>query len=938
MQTAKFQQSAGELIAQSRGGDREAFGRIVRHYQAIVSGVTFGILGDFHKSEDIAQETFLVAWRKLDELREIEKLPGWLCGIARNLSKQYLIRQPNVRVVPVSQSGDIAEHGTGYNNDPAELLAKQEQNRLIWAALEKIPEKYRVPLVLFYRSGQSVSEIATALELSENALNVRLTRARRFLRKELEKQVEGTIATSGPGEMFSLAVIAALPTLAAMTPTGKAIAATVIGTGTLGTSTLGTGVLGTGVLGTGALGTESTLAVGMATAPKSGGSGATLFGSTSSTLWWYTVQPFVLAVGFMLSCFFWIIGATPGIWFSIRNAPTLRARRYLVLASLRVHLILAIWLFGLAFGAIFVDTLFDSSRASFYRDTSYFCGLIGGWVLGIITVGFLIATQLRYYRIMREEAGLIRPKTTLPLEESPLSFQRLSRSHRRILRVLLVMLFVMSVLICSIAVFVVYKEMLYAPKSVFVVRMDMLDAPKPYVINPWTIFFSYYGWRYVILGILFLLVFRKVHRYFLAIIKDEEAFASAPPLVTRETPYWERAWIEWNVTFGLFLTAILIYVFAPRWLSVFTTEPVSLFFTMILLFAGSFLVAMTSARFPLFRWIINIAGGLLICVGVMVMFSLILPTPERWKYLNALEHWPIVFSFMILDYLLCWTAFMLLLYGGLSLKRKWSGGISRFTTKMHEGFLKMNSSWSFVNFVVNLFASLRETKLGHKVTGIYCIGVVLILIGAFFQHNTTKVKYCYFCGMFTRAITENLNDDDVRRSADFFCEALRLAPELSKGRADTMGLLSATLSRCYKNNPEVVLTGYDRAIAVLTKYDKIKFPHNDDMRKLIGERGAVQFLNGEYRAAVEDFSRVADAAPFPEFLYYRGFAYEKLGETELALADYSAAINHMEEHELQHIMTILDHKIPESDIQQTQWFGVTLDELKAIREKLESQK
>ena len=64
------------LIEKSRLGDRNSFGQIVRQYQGIVSGIVYGILGDFHKSEDIAQETFLVAWRKLEELRDVEKLPG----------------------------------------------------------------------------------------------------------------------------------------------------------------------------------------------------------------------------------------------------------------------------------------------------------------------------------------------------------------------------------------------------------------------------------------------------------------------------------------------------------------------------------------------------------------------------------------------------------------------------------------------------------------------------------------------------------------------------------------------------------------------------------------------------------------------------------------------------------------------------------------------
>jgi tetratricopeptide (TPR) repeat protein len=104
---------------------------------------------------------------------------------------------------------------------------------------------------------------------------------------------------------------------------------------------------------------------------------------------------------------------------------------------------------------------------------------------------------------------------------------------------------------------------------------------------------------------------------------------------------------------------------------------------------------------------------------------------------------------------------------------------------------------------------------------------------------------------------------------------------------------------------------------------------------LIGERGIVQLLNGEYRAAVEDFSRVADVVPLPEFLYYRACAYEKLGETELALADYSAAIDFMEKIKSQKTVAYFTHRIPETDIQPQQWYDVTLDELKTLRDELQ---
>src|SRR5947199_2660110 len=76
--------SDAELVAASRQGNRDAFGQIVRRYQGLISGLIYSACGDLSASEDIAQETFLAAWKSLSGLREPEKLPVWLCQIARH--------------------------------------------------------------------------------------------------------------------------------------------------------------------------------------------------------------------------------------------------------------------------------------------------------------------------------------------------------------------------------------------------------------------------------------------------------------------------------------------------------------------------------------------------------------------------------------------------------------------------------------------------------------------------------------------------------------------------------------------------------------------------------------------------------------------------------------------------------------------------------------
>ena len=82
-----------ELVGASLSGNRDAFGQIVTRYQSLVCSLAFSATGSLSQSEDLAQETFVTAWKQLAGLREPEKLRAWLCGIARNLINNFLRRQ-----------------------------------------------------------------------------------------------------------------------------------------------------------------------------------------------------------------------------------------------------------------------------------------------------------------------------------------------------------------------------------------------------------------------------------------------------------------------------------------------------------------------------------------------------------------------------------------------------------------------------------------------------------------------------------------------------------------------------------------------------------------------------------------------------------------------------------------------------------------------------
>src|SRR5688572_555825 len=211
-----------ELVAATLAGDRRAFGVIVERYQRLLCSLAFSATGTVAQSEDLAQETFIDAWRQLADLREPDKLRPWLCGILR--FKVSRLRRADGRE-PVRQADplDEAESIPSADEPVAEQAIHKEEQALMWSALERVPEIYREPLVLYYREYRSVEHVAVALDLTEDAVKQRLARGRKILQEQVLAFVEGALARSTPGKLFTIATLAALPTLVVPTPVQAAV-------------------------------------------------------------------------------------------------------------------------------------------------------------------------------------------------------------------------------------------------------------------------------------------------------------------------------------------------------------------------------------------------------------------------------------------------------------------------------------------------------------------------------------------------------------------------------------------------------------------------------------------------------------------------------------------------------------------------------------------
>ena len=207
-----------DIVISAQQGNRSAFGELVQRYQNLVTSIAFSSTGDLQRSEDIAQQAFLVAWEKRTELRDPRRFGGWLRAFASNVTLNS--NRKSKRLDRSATSLETQNEPISIDL-PEDRLATKEQETLLWASLKNIPEDYREPLVLFYRENQSAQEVAQQMGLSVDAVKQRLARGRAMLKSEVEQFVEDLLGFTKPSASFSSAIVAMLP--AASAATSKAI-------------------------------------------------------------------------------------------------------------------------------------------------------------------------------------------------------------------------------------------------------------------------------------------------------------------------------------------------------------------------------------------------------------------------------------------------------------------------------------------------------------------------------------------------------------------------------------------------------------------------------------------------------------------------------------------------------------------------------------------
>jgi phenylalanyl-tRNA synthetase alpha chain len=195
------------LVKSALLGDKDAFGKLVEKYSSAVYGMAYHIVGNFADAQDLAQEAFITAYLKLHQLEDHAKFAGWLRAITVNICKMGLRK----RKEEISSLEEIDERKiSNVQPSPEDNLIAKEERDMVMKAVASLPEESRLAVTLYYMDGMTYEEIANFLGVTRSAIDSRLQRARKRLKREMLKMTERTFKEHKLPENFTDKVIAEL--------------------------------------------------------------------------------------------------------------------------------------------------------------------------------------------------------------------------------------------------------------------------------------------------------------------------------------------------------------------------------------------------------------------------------------------------------------------------------------------------------------------------------------------------------------------------------------------------------------------------------------------------------------------------------------------------------------------------------------------------------
>jgi len=177
-----------ELVARSMGGDLDSFNQLVLRWERPIYALAYRVIGREEDARDVAQETFLRAFRALAGFKGQAKFSSWLYRITLNLCRDWIRRERRAPVAQAPDGVDLIELASAA--EPSEsvedLVSRRELGRAVAKAMATLPEEQRTAIVLKEYHGLTFQEIADLLDCPLSTVKTRLYQGLSVLRKQLE--------------------------------------------------------------------------------------------------------------------------------------------------------------------------------------------------------------------------------------------------------------------------------------------------------------------------------------------------------------------------------------------------------------------------------------------------------------------------------------------------------------------------------------------------------------------------------------------------------------------------------------------------------------------------------------------------------------------------------------------------------------------------------
>jgi RNA polymerase sigma-70 factor (ECF subfamily) len=189
------------MIAAIVGGEIQLYHELIGPYERSVYAMALSYMKNEADAEDVAQEAFVRAFRKLSSFRAESKFSTWLISITINEARTQLRRQALVRMESLDQLPDEDKAISpallrDWREIPSEAVEREEVRKMIQQAVEMLPDIYREVFLLRDIEELTINEAAEVLNISIPSIKVRLHRARMMLQKQLAPQLRIVNRTS----------------------------------------------------------------------------------------------------------------------------------------------------------------------------------------------------------------------------------------------------------------------------------------------------------------------------------------------------------------------------------------------------------------------------------------------------------------------------------------------------------------------------------------------------------------------------------------------------------------------------------------------------------------------------------------------------------------------------------------------------------------------